>query len=439
MAPRINSNSTPKFFYGWVMLPACFLIIVVASGTRMAFGVFITPLADAMGWSHSALSFSYALSSIVSGVGVLVVGSLLNTHSVRRLLLIGSLIHGFGIYMTSTATSLTMFYFWYGLIAALGRSVFFIANVTLMTRWFATRRGLVMGLTMSGNGVGPFIFSPVVTWLIISWDWQVAFVVIAIAMTVCLLVSCLLIRNHPHEMGLQPYGADSESVPPPSPPTVPKSGAASSQTSASASALWGAVLRHQGFWTLGLINFFCCVCHSIPLVHVVGFAQNAGLSAFASAWVLAIMSLSSITGRISWGVFADRHGPRLTLMITLFLQGALVLWLVNTQDPILFFVYALVWGFGYGGVGTQYGVVAREIYGPRLFGPGYAGQGCFAMVGMATGGFLGGYLFDISHGYTVSWLVSFIAGLISTLLAMDLLSQGDRAKVEQEAAAPVSV
>ena len=120
-------------------------------------------------------------------------------------------------------------------------------------------------------------------------------------------------------------------------------------------------------------------------------------------------------------------------MMTLFVQGALVLWLVNTQDPVIFFLYAVVWGFGYGGVGTQYGVVARELYGPRLFGPGYAGQGCFAMIGMATGGFLGGYLFDISNSYTAAWLISFGAGLISSLLAMDLLTQGRRAQVEPEA------
>ena len=78
-------------------------------------------------------------------------------------------------------------------------------------------------------------------------------------------------------------------------------------------------------------------------------------------------------------------------MLTLFMQGTLVLWLVNTQDPVIFFLYALVWGFGYGGVGTQYGVVSREIYGARLFGPGYAGQNGFAMVGMAIGGFLAGF------------------------------------------------
>jgi MFS family permease len=115
-------------------------------------------------------------------------------------------------------------------------------------------------------------------------------------------------------------------------------------------------------------------------------------------------------------------------MLTLFLQGTLVLWLVNTQDPVVFFLYALTWGFGYGGVGTQYGVVAREVFGARLFSPGYSGQNCFAMVGMAIGGFLGGYLFDISHTYTMSWLISFAAGLVAVLLAMDLVAQNEQAR-----------
>jgi MFS family permease len=190
----------------------------------------------------------------------------------------------------------------------------------------------------------------------------------------------------------------------------------------------------EGFWSLSCINFFCCVCHSIPLVHVVGFALSAGLSAFAASWVLAIMSISSVVGRIYWGIFADRYGPRFALMLTLFMQGALILWLVNAQDPVIFFLYALVWGFGYGGVGTQYGMVSREVFGARLFGPGYAGQNAFAMVGMSVGGFLGGYLFDISHSYVTSWLVSVASGLIASLLAMDLMAQAERAKTEAVAA-----
>ena len=198
--------------------------------------------------------------------------------------------------------------------------------------------------------------------------------------------------------------------------------------------MWGDVLRLESFWSLSFINIFCCICHSIPLVHVVGFALNAGLSAFAASWVLAIMSISSVVGRIYWGMFADRYGARFALMLTLFMQGTLILWLVNAQDPVIFFLYALVWGFGYGGVGTQYGMVSREVFGARLFGPGYAGQNAFAMVGMSVGGFLGGYLYDISHSYVTSWLVSFTAGLIASLLAMDLMAQGERAQAEAVAA-----
>jgi len=432
MTASTPALAAPRLFYGWIILAACFLTTMMASGTMMAFGVFINPLAEDMGWSHSSLSATYAISSIVSGLSILGVGSLMHVYSLRMLFMIGVIVHGIGIYMTSTSTTIGAFYLWYGFIAALGRSVFFIITTTLVTRWFDKRRGMAMGLTMSGNGVGPFIFSPVVTWVIIRWDWQTAFVALGIVMTAVLTLAALLMRNHPHEMGLQPYGASDTPAAPPPPAAV---NATAARVSNSVGSLWGTVLRNQGFWTLSFINFFCCVCHSIPLVHTVGFAQAAGLSALASALVLSLMGLSSVVGRIFWGMFADRHGARLTLMMTLFMQGSFMLWLVNTQDPVIFFLYAIAWGFGYGGVGTQYGVVARELYGARLFGPGYSGQNCFAMVGMAVGGFLGGYLFDVSHSYVSAWLLSFGAGFISSLLALDLLTQGERAKAAQAAAA----
>jgi MFS family permease len=79
-------------------------------------------------------------------------------------------------------------------------------------------------------------------------------------------------------------------------------------------------------------------------------------------------------------------------------------------------------------------MVSREVFGARLFGPGYAGQNAFAMVGMSVGGFLGGYLYDISHTYVTAWLISFASGLISSLLAMDLMAQDERVKAEAVAA-----
>jgi sugar phosphate permease len=333
--------------------------------------------------------------------------------------------------MTSTVSTVAMFYFWYGFVSSVGRSVFILVSTTLITRWFVKRRGIAMGITMSGSGLGPFILSPVVTWMIVRWDWQTAFVMQATVMTIVVVLMCFVLRNYPQDMGLKPYGAAPDVPVPPTPQAAPDR----KPSSESIGQLWSRVLRMQGFWSLSMINFFCCMCHSIPLVHVVGFAESSGLSAFAAAWVLSLMSLSSIAGRIAWGLFADRHGVRLTLFFTLFIQGSLVLWLVNTQDPVIFFLYAVVWGFGFGGVNTQYGVVARELYGSRYFGPGFSGQMCFAMIGMAGGGFLGGYLYDLSSSYVASWLVSFGSGLISSLLAMDLLVQNERVQTKQPAAA----
>jgi len=424
-----QSPTAPRIFYGWIVMVACLLVTMVSSGTMMAFGVFINPMSADLGWSHSVLSFSYAVSSIVSGLGILAVGSMLHVYSIRLLLFWGCVIHGLGLYMTSTVTTVAMFYFWYGFVSAIGRSVFILVSTTLITRWFVKRRGIAMGITMAGSGLGPFILSPVVTWMIFRWDWQTAFVMQSTVMTTVVVLMCLVLRNYPHDMGLKPYGAAPEAPAPPRPKATPKR--TPSPSADSIGQLWRRVLRMEGFWTLSMINFFCCMCHSIPLVHVVGFAERSGLSAFAAAWVLSLMSLSSIAGRICWGLFADRHGVRLTLCFTLFIQGALVLWLVNTQDPVIFFLYAIVWGFGFGGVNTQYGVVAREIYGARHFGPGFSGQMCFAMVGMAAGGFFGGYLYDLSNSYVFSWLVSFGSGLISSLLAMDLLVQSERTKAAQ--------
>src|SRR5262249_8486925 len=146
----------------------------------------------------------------------------------------------------------------------IGRSAFFLSTTTLITRWFEQRRGLVMGIMMSGNGVGPFIFSPIITWMIFTWGWQTAYMVLSVLMTVCLSLGSLLIRNHPHELGLVPYGRRPAPVPAPPRPASP----GASPPARRGGSLWGDVLRLESFWSLSFINFFCCVCHSIPLVHV---------------------------------------------------------------------------------------------------------------------------------------------------------------------------
>ena len=164
----------------------------------------------------------------------------MHIYSLRLIFVGGVLVHGLGIYMTNTATnSIESFYLWYGGVAALGRSTFFISTTTLVTRWFEQRRGMAMGLMMAGNGIGPFMFSPVVTWLIVRWDWRTAFVAISFVMTGFLVTAYLLMRNHPHEIGQRPYGARDEPAAPPASPPQANTPKKAVSNAASVGSLWG--------------------------------------------------------------------------------------------------------------------------------------------------------------------------------------------------------
>ena len=414
-----------RFFYGWIVVLGIFCIVVVSAGMFTSFGVFLNPLLNAFGWTRGTISLAYSIFMLTGGIGTLFIGGMLERWSIRHILLFSGLIHALGITLTSLTTELWHLYFFYGIIASLGRSTFVISYVTLVNRWFQEKRGIAMGIIMSGQGVGPFLFSPIATSIIITYSWETAFFAIGIVMAIGVLIGFLLIRNHPAEMGFLPYGASAASQ-----PAETARQAAPPRTG----KVWGQVLRNEYFWLLSLTHFFCCICHAIPLVHVAAFANVSGLSAISAAWVLSVMGLTSFVGRLFWGFFADKYGSRFALMLTTFLQSAFMLWLINAADPIVFFLYAVFWGFGYAGVTMQYGIISRDVFSTTLRGPAFAGISCFAMMGMAGGGYIGGILYDISHSYITSWWVSLVSGLIAALIAMEMARKAEAERVTLAAA-----
>jgi sugar phosphate permease len=350
-----------RIFYGWILVASIWLIVVVSSGIFISFGVFLNPLLQSFGWTRATVSLAYSIFMLTGGIGTLAIGGLVERYSIRNILLIGGLIHAAGIMLTATTRELWQLYLFYGVLASLGRSTFNISYVTLVNRWFQDKRGIAMGLIMSGQGMGPFLFSPLATYLILAYSWQTAFFVIGLIMAIGIVIACVFIRNHPEEMGQHALGSTPLAAAH-APASQPPKRAALPRTR----QVWGQVLRLENFWLLSLTHLFCCICHSIPLVHLAAFANVAGLSAQASAWLLGTMGLTSFVGRLYWGFFADKYGSRFALMLTTSLQAAFMLWLINAADPIVFFLFAVCWGFGYAGVTMQYGILAKDVFPTHL-------------------------------------------------------------------------
>jgi MFS family permease len=402
--------------YAWVILGVCFLVSTLIAGINTSFGVFLLPLSQQFGWSTGAISFAYALFMLTNGVCSFAAGGLGDRYGSRRVFFVGGVLFGLALLMTSRMTALWHLYLWYGLIAGIGRSPLNVTLIAMISRWFVKHRGLAMGIVNSGTGAGSSLFTPLTSYLIVAFSWQEAYVMMAVMVWLVLTAAILLLRDDPSDVGTLPYGAATE------PPLATPAAPAMRWARLSTRPEWSfrEATRTRQFWELGLLHFCCCLCHAIPLVHIVPYAIRTGLAPTTAASVLGTIGICSFLGRIGWGVLADRWGPKPAYVLAVFQQGVMVSWLLWARDPVQFFAFAILWGLGYGGAMPPYALFVKDYYGLKSFGAIYGGIMVLASLGMASGGYLGGLLFDLTGSYQSAWLLSLVAGLTTGVVSLDL-------------------
>lgn len=402
-----------RFFYGWVVLGTSFTIMVLSSGLNQSFGVFLRTLIHDYGWTTGMISLTYSIFMISAGLASFGAGRLADRFSPRLVFLCGGFIYGLGILLASQTTMIWHLYLFYGVMAGIGNSPMNIIATMAVSRWFSKAQGLAMGILNSGTGVGPAIFGPLSGYLIITYGWQDSYIILGLTAWGIALSAFVFLRNDPREMGTLPYGEDA------GPPT--KSARPAGMAGADGKSWqFRDIVRTRSFCELAILHFSCCVCHAIPLLHIVSYAEQVGLSKLSAAWVLGITGVTSFAGRIFWGVLADRHGVKPAFVISTFAQALMMIWVIGARHPFMFYTWAVVWGFGFGGVMPPYALFVKQYYGMAAFGVTYGAIMLAASLGMSGGGLIAGLLYDFSGSYTSSWLLSVAAGLITAFVAMDL-------------------
>jgi OFA family oxalate/formate antiporter-like MFS transporter len=149
------------------------------------------------------------------------------------------------------------------------------------------------------------------------------------------------------------------------------------------------------------------------LVHIVFYSQIQGTSPLIAATVLSFITGSSIAGRIIMGIVSDRIGRKTTLIICVFLEGTMIMWLIWASNSWMLFVFAAFFGFGYGGHGTQFPALTGEIFGLAHMGAILGAVVFFWGMGSALGATMAGYIFDITGSYRGA----FMAGAAAMLMA----------------------
>jgi MFS family permease len=384
-----------KIFYGWVIVGVGIVVTCVGFGAMLTLSIFLQPMAEAMGWSRTGIATAAMLNFLCMGLGAFLWGALSDRYGTRSVVLCGGALLGLGMVLASRATTLLQFQLLFGAIVGLASGSFYAPLTATTTKWFTRNRSLAVALVSAGLSVGSTVMAPLSRWLISTYDWRTAMLVIGDLVWLVVIPAAFLVRN----------------------PPTPAAGTLPAASGRGPDLTIGQVIRTPQFAAIALTHFACCAAHSGPIFHMVTHAIDRGVPTMAAATVLSVAGLASLSGKIGCGIFADRVGAKRTLVAGLALQAVAISLYLLSGSLGSFYALALMFGFAYGGVMPLYAILVREYFGERVMGSAFGAVSLAATLGMALGPWLGGWLFDAVGSYAWMFIGSAAIGLGAVAIA----------------------
>jgi MFS family permease len=404
-----HSRITDKLFYGWVIVIVFLIVNAIAVGIRFSFGVFFKSLVSEFGLTRAETSGVYSLYMILCCVFSIVSGWGADKFSPRILISLMGLFTGFSLILTSQAQSLWQLFVVYSFLLAIGTSGIFVVSTSIIIRWFDKKRGLAIGLTTSGAGLGTVIMAPFAAYLIVTLGWRMSYIVMGMIAWLFIIPLALLLRREPCEMGLLPYGAELKGG------KIGESNLLESSNQPVGFSLSQA-FRTRTFWYLGFIWLLSPISIFMILTHIVPHVTDTGIPAMKAATILSVMGAMNVPGRLLVGRISDSVGRKAIAITCALSLAGVTIWLIYSKDLWMFYLFALVFGFSWGGLTTVTTAMIGDIFGQHSIGiiMGALSAGWF--LGAAIGPFIGGFVYDVSNNYSVAFSMCVAAMVIATLL-----------------------
>jgi MFS family permease len=380
--------------YRWVIVFTAAAMLGIAMGQLVnGLSVFFIPLEYDAGWSRGSIALINTVGLVGLAIGGIVMGPIADRASKRKVCLFGAVILGVCVLVASLASELWQFYLLFFIAGAFGGGSLFAPLIALVGNWFRTGAGLAIGIASAGQAVGQGGIPFGTTFLIDAFGWRGAIACLGMLTLATLVPLALLIKEPPDGAA----GAIAHDINTPVP------------VSPNAVMIW-----------LSAAVIFCCICMSVPLMHLVPLCQGQGISAQAAGSVLFLVLLVAILGRVAFGRLADIIGALPAYMTASLWQTALVYVFTQINDLSLLYLFAPIYGFGYAGVMTGLLITIRALT-PASRRSGSTGVIiAFAWLGHGIGGYQGGFFFDLTGAYNVSFAFAALAGVINLLIVGSL-------------------
>jgi MFS family permease len=370
----------------WIIVIAAGLILGIAMGTLInGLSVFLVPLETHFKWARAEVAAINSFGLVGIALGGIAMGLLADRIAVRTICLVGSVSVSIALLLAAHAQFLWQFYALFFVAGALGGGALFAPVVALVGGWFRTGAGLAIGLVSAGQALGQGLVPFAAGYLIQKSGWSSALTILGVFSALTLIPLSLLMLNPPQATAQATAGG--EDTPPISLKLV-------------VPALSVAVLG-------------CCTGMSVPLMHLIPLIQGVcGVGAEAGG-PLFLMLATAICGRVVFGRLADLIGPMRSWMLATAWQTILMIGFLMLGSLQSFWLFAPLYGFGYGGVMTGLLVTVRALTPASRRASVMGIVLAFAWLGHALGGWQGGVFYDWTGAYFWSFTNATLAGLLN--------------------------
>ena len=417
-----------RVHYAWMIAGVTFLTMLVTAGAVGAPGVLILPLQKEFGWQNAEISSALGIRFLLFGLMAPFAAALINRFGMRRIALSALLLIAAGLLLSLAMTRVWQLVLLWGVVIGLGTGLTaLVLGVTVATRWFSTRRGLVTGLLTASSATGQLLFLPLLASVSERLGWRPAVAMVCGALALAAFAVLAFMRDRPADVGQQPFGQaagdDAANVA----ATIP----------AAPISPWHALReasRTGVFWVL-FGTFFICGASTNGLIqtHFIPLCADFGLPAVGAASVLAAMGMFDIVGTIGSGWLSDRYDSRWLLFWYYGLRGLSLMYLPFSDFTFYgLSLFALFYGLDW--IATVPPTVKLTVarFGREranlVFGWIFAGH----QLGAATAAFGAG----VSRTVLLSYLPAFFAaGALCLIAAVLILTLGDRSERKRQGVA----
>jgi MFS family permease len=380
LTPSPVNAAVPDSRQAWWRLAATMLISTIGGVGMWSVVVALPVVQSEFGVPRAAASLPFTLAMLGFACGGVIMGKLYDRAGILRPLAVGAAALSLGYLGAAGAGSLAVFAVAHALIG-FGSSVTFGPLIADISHWFVRRRGVAVTLCSAGNYVAGTVWPPLVQRFIALYGWRATHVGIALTCGALVLLIGIIALRRRAPAGLMNATASSRMG---SPATL---------------GLSPSVLQTL----LAVASICCCVAMSMPQVHIIAYCGDLGYGIARGADMLALMMAFGIIGRIGSGFIADRIGGMPTLMLGSALQGVALLFYLLFDGLASLYVISAVFGLFQGGIVPSYAIIVREYFPAKEAGTRVGIILMTSLFGMALGGWMSGYIFDVTGSYRAAF------------------------------------